>query len=309
MENGGRSKGLWNRIWRYRMIYLFLIPAIIWYAVFCYYPMYGLLLSVKEFKYSLGIMKSPWVGLKWFRNFLSDGQFYLVLGNTVKITALKLLVGFPAPILFAVQINEIRSHGFKRVVQTLSYLPYFVSWVVAAALLTKLLSPYSGLVNDLRLMMDPQAEPIFYLGEPKYFYPVVILTDLWKNIGWNSIIYIAAISNIDPNLYEAAEIDGAGRIGRIWHITLPAIRPTIAVLLIMSMSGILNAGFDQIYLLQQPSTLQVAEVIDTYVLKKGIQQAQFEYATAIGMFKSLISLVVVVSVNWIVRKLSEVSLW
>ncbi len=309
MENGGRSKGLWNRIWRYRMIYLFLIPAIIWYAVFCYYPMYGLLLSVKEFKYSLGIMKSPWVGLKWFRNFLSDGQFYLVLGNTVKITALKLLVGFPAPILFAVLINEIRSHGFKRVVQTLSYLPYFVSWVVAAALLTKLLSPYSGLVNDLRLMMDPQAEPIFYLGEPKYFYPVVILTDLWKNIGWNSIIYIAAISNIDPNLYEAAEIDGAGRIGRIWHITLPAIRPTIAVLLIMSMSGILNAGFDQIYLLQQPSTLQVAEVIDTYVLKKGIQQAQFEYATAIGMFKSLISLVVVVSVNWIVRKLSEVSLW
>lgn len=291
------------------MIYLFLIPAIIWYAVFCYYPMYGLLLSVKEFKYSLGIMKSPWVGLKWFRNFLSDGQFYLVLGNTVKITALKLLVGFPAPILFAVLINEIRSHGFKRVVQTLSYLPYFVSWVVAAALLTKLLSPYSGLVNDLRLMMDPQAEPIFYLGEPKYFYPVVILTDLWKNIGWNSIIYIAAISNIDPNLYEAAEIDGAGRIGRIWHITLPAIRPTIAVLLIMSMSGILNAGFDQIYLLQQPSTLQVAEVIDTYVLKKGIQQAQFEYATAIGMFKSLISLVVVVSVNWIVRKLSEVSLW
>ena len=309
MENGGRSKGLWNRIWRYRMIYLFLIPAIIWYAVFCYYPMYGLLLSVKEFKYSLGIMKSPWVGLKWFRNFLSDGQFYLVLGNTVKITALKLLVGFPAPILFAVLINEIRSHGFKRVVQTLSYLPYFVSWVVAAALLTKLLSPYSGLVNDLRLMMDPQAEPIFYLGEPKYFYPVVILTDLWKNIGWNSIIYIAAISNIDPNLYEAAEIDGAGRIGRIWHITLPAIRPTIAVLLIMSMSGILNAGFDQIYLLQQPSTLQVAEVIDTYVLKKGIQQAQFEYATAIGMFNSLISLVVVVSVNWIVRKLSEVSLW
>ncbi len=309
MENGRRSKGLWNRIWRYRMIYLFLIPAIIWYAVFCYYPMYGLLLSVKEFKYSLGIMKSPWVGLKWFRNFLSDGQFYLVLGNTVKITALKLLVGFPAPILFAVLINEIRSHGFKRVVQTLSYLPYFVSWVVAAALLTKLLSPYSGLVNDLRLMMDPQAEPIFYLGEPKYFYPVVILTDLWKNIGWNSIIYIAAISNIDPNLYEAAEIDGAGRIGRIWHITLPAIRPTIAVLLIMSMSGILNAGFDQIYLLQQPSTLQVAEVIDTYVLKKGIQQAQFEYATAIGMFKSLISLVVVVSVNWIVRKLSEVSLW
>lgn len=309
MENGGRNKGLWNRIWRYRMIYLFLIPAIIWYAVFCYYPMYGLLLSVKEFKYSLGIMKSPWVGLKWFRNFLSDGQFYLVLGNTVKITALKLLVGFPAPILFAVLINEIRSHGFKRVVQTLSYLPYFVSWVVAAALLTKLLSPYSGLVNDLRLMMDPQAEPIFYLGEPKYFYPVVILTDLWKNIGWNSIIYIAAISNIDPNLYEAAEIDGAGRIGRIWHITLPAIRPTIAVLLIMSMSGILNAGFDQIYLLQQPSTLQVAEVIDTYVLKKGIQQAQFEYATAIGMFKSLISLVVVVSVNWIVRKLSEVSLW
>lgn len=302
-----KRKDLRTRIIYHRQIYLFLLFPFIWYLVFHYYPMYGALLAFKNFKYNLGIIGSPWAGLKYFKAFLSDSSFYEVIRNTLTISLLKLLFNFPAPIIMALMINEIIHDKFKRIVQTISYLPHFVSWVVVVTLLQKILSPNAGLINDIRV--ERGLEPIFYMGSTTLFYPLVILTSMWKGIGWNSIIYLAALTNIDPNLYEAAYIDGAGRWSLLFKITLPCLVPTIAILLIMSLSGILNAGFDQIYLMQTPSTLSVSEILDTYVLKTGILEGQFSYSTAIGFFKSIISMILIVTVNWISRKLSDISLW
>ena len=202
---------LGSRIWKYKAFYLFLLPAAIWYAVFCYYPMYGVLIAFKNFKFNLGILGSPWVGARYFNNFLGDRYFWDIVRNTLFISMLKLFCGFPAPIILALFINEMRSLRYKKVVQTLSYLPHFVSWVVVIALLTKLLSPNNGAINELRQAINPAAAPVFYLGEPGWFYPIVVLSDIWKNVGWGSIIYLAALTAIDPQQYEAAELDGASR--------------------------------------------------------------------------------------------------
>ena len=298
---------LMTRIWYYRHIYLFLLPAIIWFLTFCYYPMYGALLAFKDFKYNLGIIGSPWVGFRYFEYFLSDPKFYEVLRNTLAISFLKLIFGFPAPIILALMLNEVRCARFKKVVQTISYLPHFVSWVVVVTLLQKILSPNAGLINDIRYEMG--LEPIFFMGIKSLFLPLVIISSVWKGVGWGSIIYLAALSNIDPNLYEAAEIDGAGRWRMLFNITLPSIVPTIAILLIFNLSGILSAGFDQIYLMQTPSTMSVSEILDTYVLKLGLLDGQFSYSTAVGLFRSLVSMILIVTVNTISKKISEVSLW
>jgi len=296
-----------TRIWYYRHVYFFLLPAIIWFLTFCYYPMYGALLAFKDFRYNLGILGSPWVGFRYFEYFLSDFKFYEVLRNTLAISFLKLLFGFPAPIVLALMLNEIRCVRFKKVVQTISYLPHFVSWVVVVTLLQKILSPNAGLINDIRYQMG--LEPIFFMGIKPLFLPLVIISSIWKGVGWGSIIYLAALSNIDPNLYEAAEIDGAGRWRMMFNITIPSIVPTIAILLIMNLSGILNAGFDQIYLMQTPSTISVSEILDTYVLKLGLLDGQFSYSTAVGLFRSVVSMVLIITVNSISKRISEVSLW
>lgn len=296
-----------TRVWYYRHVYLFLLPAIIWFLTFCYYPMYGALLAFKDFKYNLGIMGSPWVGFRYFKYFLSDPKFYEVLRNTLVISFSKLLFCFPAPIVLALMLNEVRALRFKRVIQTISYLPHFVSWVVVVTLLQKILSTNAGLINDIRYSMG--LEPIFFMGIKPLFLPLVIISSIWKEVGWNSIIYLAALSNIDPNLYEAAEIDGAGRWRMMFNITLPSIYPTIAILMIMNLSGILNAGFEQIYLMQTPSTMSVSEILDTYVLKLGLLDGQFSYSTAVGLFRSVVSLVLIVTVNTISKKISEISLW
>ncbi|MDU4694629.1 MULTISPECIES: ABC transporter permease [Paenibacillus] len=296
-----------RKIWYFRHIYLFLLPAIIWFLVFAYYPMYGILIAFKDFKYNLGILGSPWAGFRYFEQFLHDSRFYEVLRNTLSISALKLLFGFPAPLILALMLNAVMHAKIKRVFQTISYLPHFVSWVVVVTLLQKILSPNVGLINDIRYQMG--LDPIFFMGKPELFYPLVIISDIWKGVGWGSIIYLAALTNIDPHLYEAAEIDGAGRWSKLFKITLPCLTPTIAILLIFSLSGILNAGFDQIWLMQTPSTLGVSEILDTYVLKTGLQQGQLAYSTAIGLFKSAISLLLIVAVNHISRRVSEVSLW
>ena len=294
-------------IWYYRYIYLFLLPAFIWFLIFAYYPMYGILIAFKDYKYNLGILGSPWEGLRYFKQFLNDSSFYNVLRNTLSISALKLLFGFPAPLILALMLNAVSKGRVKKWFQTISYLPHFVSWVVVVTLMQKILSPNVGLLNDIRGSMG--LEPIFFMGDSALFYPLVIFSDIWKSIGWGSIIYLAALTNIDPSLYEASQIDGAGRWSTLFKITLPCLTPTIAILLIFSLSGILNAGFDQIYLMQTPATLNVSEILDTYVLKTGIQQGQFAYSTAIGLFKSAISLILIVFVNNVSRKLSETSLW
>ncbi|GIP46891.1 putative multiple-sugar transport system permease YteP [compost metagenome] len=296
-----------RKVWYFRHIYLFLLPAIIWFLVFAYYPMYGILIAFKDFKYNLGILGSPWAGFKYFEQFLHDSSFYEVLRNTLSISALKLVFGFPAPLILALMLNAVMHEKIKRVFQTISYLPHFVSWVVVVTLLQKILSPNVGLINDIRYQMG--LDPIFFMGKPELFYPLVLISDVWKGVGWGSIIYLAALTNIDPHLYEAAEIDGAGRWSKLFKITLPCLTPTIAILLIFSLSGILNAGFDQIWLMQTPATLGVSEILDTYVLKTGLQQGQLAYSTAIGLFKSAISLLLIVAVNHISRRVSEVSLW
>lgn len=296
-----------KRVWKYRYIYLFMIPAIIWFIIFQYVPMFGLIISFKDYKYNMGILGSPWVGLRYFKNFLSDPMFFNVISNTLKISILKILFGFPAPIILALMLNEVQNSKFKRVVQTVSYMPYFVSWVVVITLLSKFLSPTNGLINDIRVKMGLEA--VYYQGKRELFYPLVVLTDIWKNAGWGSIIYLAALTSIDPGLYEAAEIEGAGRWAKTWHITLPGIRPTIGILFIMGLGGILNAGFEQILLMQTPPVMDIAEILDTYVLQRGIKMNQFGYATAIGLFSSVISLILVVIINYISRKYTEVSLW
>ncbi|WP_372628955.1 ABC transporter permease [Cohnella sp.] len=302
-----RTNKTWTKVWSFRHIYLFMLPAIVWYLVFCYYPMYGILIAFKDFKYNMGILGSPWAGFRYFEQFLNDSSFYSVLYNTLSISALKLLFGFPAPLILALMLNAVFRNKIKRIFQTISYLPHFVSWVVVVTLMQKILSPNVGLVNDIREKMG--LDPIFFMGMTSLFYPLVIISDIWKGVGWGSIIYLAALTNIDPHLYEAAEMDGAGRWSTLFKITLPCLTPTIGILLIFSLSGILNAGFDQIWLMQTPATISVAEILDTYVLKTGIQQGQFAYSTAIGLFKSAISLVLIVIVNKISKKVSDVSLW
>ena len=306
-KEGASSKSLWKRICEHKILYLFMLPCVVSLLVFNYQPMYGATLAFKEYHYNLGILGSPWVGFEHFERFLTSPQFWITLKNTVIITSLKLLICFPAPIVLALMLNEMRAPKYKRFVQTMSYLPNFVSWVVVVQIMTALFSPYGGIINDIRKAMG--LETIFFMGEASYFYPIVILSDLWKTIGWNSIIYLSALSSVSTELTEAAIIDGAGRLQIVWHVNLPAIRGTVGIMFIFAVGGILNAGFDQILLLQQPGNMQYAEVVDTFVLKTGLSQGKFEYATAIGLFKSLFSFLLVIVTNYVASKLFDISIW
>lgn len=303
----GTNKSLPARIKEHWVLYLFILPCFIWLLVFCYYPMYGAVLAFKDYRYDLGILGSPWVGFKHFKAFMTSQDFWLVLKNTLVISIMKLIICFPAPIILALLLNEVQKAKFKKAVQTMSYLPNFVSWVVVVSLMTVLLSPYGGIVNNIRQSFG--LEPIFFLGTREYFYPTVILSDIWKNVGWGSIVYLAALTGIDPTLYEAATIDGASRIKCTWHITMPGMKSIIGIMFIFAVGGILNAGFDQILLLQQPDNMVISEILDTYVLKRGLQYGKFEYATAVGLFKSVFALIMMISANTIAKHAAEVSVW
>ena len=306
-QRAKNRRHLVREIFRHRMLYLFILPCFIWLILFCYVPMGGIVLAFKNYKFNKGIYGSPWAGTKWFKQFMSDPEFWITIKNTLRITALKLVICFPAPIILALLLNEVRKAAFKRVVQTVSYLPNFVSWVVVVMLLRTILTPYGGIVNDIRKSMG--LESVFFMGLKNAFLPLVILSDLWKNIGWGSIVYLAAITAVDPELYEAASIDGAGHGQQVWHITLPGIAQTIGIMFIMAVGGLLNAGYDQILLLQQPANLTISQVLDTYIIQTGIRYSKFEYATAIGVFKSVFSLVLVVVTNHLAQKYAEVGLW
>jgi putative aldouronate transport system permease protein len=301
------KKTLGKRIWEHRLVYLFILPCVVSLLIFSYYPMYGATLAFKDYKYSLGIMGSPWAGLKHFKAFVSSLQFWEIIRNTVVISGLKILFCFPAPILLALLLNELRFSKLKRVIQTMSYLPNFVSWVVVLSLLTVIFSPYGGIVNNIRNRLGFAS--IFFLGEERFFYPFVVLSDIWKGAGWGSIIYLSALSGINPELYESATIDGAGRLKCTWYITLPGIKMTIGIMFIYAIGGILNAGFDQILLLQQPANMLISEILDTFTLKTGLNYGKFEYASAIGLFKSAFSFLLIVITNQIAKRLFEVGIW
>lgn len=300
-------KALWTQIKRHRVLYLFILPCVVWLVLFCYAPMAGIVLAFKNYRFDLGIFGSEWAGLKHFQKFITSPEFWTTIRNTLVISGLKILICFPAPIILALLLNEVRAARFKRAIQTLSYLPNFVSWVVVVQLMTVLFTPYGGIVNQVRQMMG--LETVFIMGEKNAFYPLVILSDLWKGIGWGSIVYLAAITGVDQELYEAAGIDGAGRLKCTWHITLPGISTTIGIMFIMAIGGILNAGYDQILLLQQPANTQISQILDTYVIQTGIKYGKFEYATAIGVFKSVFSLLLVTTTNHLTKKYAEVGLW
>ena len=267
------KKQLRIQIKRHWMLYLFLLPCIVWLLVFCYAPMAGIVLAFKNYRFDLGIFGSEWAGLKHFRKFVTSPEFWMTI----------------------------------KTVQTLSYLPNFVSWVVVVQLMTTIFTPYGGIFNDIRQMMGKEA--IFVMGEKNAFLPLVIFSDLWKNVGWGSIVYLAAITGVDQGLYEAAAIDGAGRWKCTWHITIPEISVTIGIMFIMAVGGMLNAGYDQILLLQQPANNQISQVLDTYIIQTGIRYGKFEYATAIGLFKSVFSLIMVAGTNYLTQKYAEVGLW
>lgn len=276
--------------------------------IFNYIPMYGVIISFKEFDIVRTISEAPWVGLTHFREFLNDENLVDVIKNTLGISFFKLLIGFPLPIIFALFLNEIRSIRFKKFVQTISYLPHFLSWVVLGGILATWLADV-GIINNILLWLHVIDQPITYLAEPSYFWTIIISSDLWKELGWSAIIYLAAISSVSPEMYEAATIDGAGRFQKMWYITLPSIKSTISILFILAVSGVLNSNFDQILVLRNSLNDSTSNVIDYYVYQTGIISGRYSYSTAVGLLKSVIGIILLLVANKISKKISDTSLF
>ncbi|TLS51133.1 sugar ABC transporter permease [Paenibacillus antri] len=287
-------------------LYLF---AFAFFFVFKYGPLYGVVIAFKDFRVIDGVWGSAWVGLEHFRTLFADPNFYRLLKNTLLLNLYFLLFAFPAPIVLALLLNEVKSRGFQRFVQTTSYLPHFVSWVVMSGLVIYFLSPTTGIVAYIVELFG--GKPVFYMGQKEYFRPIVVVSAILKDIGWGSIIYFAALSGINPELQESATIDGASRWQRIVHINVPSIMPTVAIMLILSLGGFLSANFEQIINLLNPVTFETGDVFDTYVYRVGLQQFQYSYTAAIGLFKSVVGLLLILGANLTVRKLSrgENGLW
>ena len=301
------KRSFWGNLCYYKEYYLMLIPGILFFLVFCYGPMYGLVIAFQDYYPLKGVTGSKMVGLKHFRALFTDPFFLSVLKNTIVISFYKLLVCFPAPILLCLALNEISNYRFKKIAQSVSYLPHFVSWVVVSGIIIEFLSPSRGPINIL--LQNLGMEPIFFVAEPKYFRGVLVLSDLWKSVGWGSIVYLAAVTSVDPTLYEAAEMDGAGRIKKIIHVTIPALAPIITVMFIMESGKILNDSFEQVYNFLTPSTNAVGDVISTFVYRMGIQKMQYSFTTAVDLFKNIISFMLVVMTNYIARKTNDYALW
>lgn len=292
---------------RYYQLYLLLLLPIAYFLVFKYIPMAGNVLAFRKYQMGGSIFGAKWVGLKYFQMFWKDAQFWNVFKNTFVLSFLNFLIGFPIPIIFALLLNEITNNIFKRFIQTVSYLPKFFSTVVVVGMIQLLLSPSSGIVNKAIVAMGGTS--VYFVTEASWFRPIYIISDIWQFMGWNAIIYIAALTNVSPDLYEAAEIDGASRWKQTIHVTIPGIMPTIAITLIMSAGYILSVGYEKILLLYSPSIYDVADVLQTYTYRLGIIQSNYSYTTAVGLFQSVISLVLLWSVNKFSKNVLDESLW
>lgn len=301
------ARGRWKQVKKMRLLYLMMLLPVVHLFIFHYIPIYGIVIAFKDFSPGRGILDSPWNKFEHFRFLFSDFLFLRALKNTIIISLLKLVVGFPAPIVFALLLNEVRRALFKRIAQSISYLPHFMSWVILASMVGEVLSPQRGIVNYLVSLFGGQ--PINFLADPQLFVPLLIVTDIWKEVGWGAIIYLAAMSSVNPDLYEAAEVDGANRFSRALHITIPSILPIITILFILNLGQILNVGFDQILNLYNPMVYEVADVIDTYVYRKGLEQFEFDYAAAVGLFKNVVGIALILGANAIVRRHSEHGIW
>ncbi|WGU94469.1 ABC transporter permease subunit [Paenibacillus dendritiformis] len=288
-------------------MYLLLAPVMVYFIVFHYVPMYGVQIAFKDFIATKGITGSPWVGMKHFERFYQSYYFWRLIKNTLGIGLYQLLVGFPVPILLALMINEIRGKWFKKTVQTVTYAPHFLSTVVMVGILVIFLSPDTGLINHLIRAFG--GEPISFLTEPGWFKSLYVFSGVWQQMGWSSIIYLAALSGVDPQLHEAARVDGASRLQRIWHVNLPCIMPTIVILLILNTGSILSVGFEKVFLMQNDMNLESSDVFATYVYRSGLLGAQYSFSAAVGLFSNIVNFILLVSVNFVARKAGNTSLW
>lgn len=294
-------------IWRDRYLFLLISPVLAYYVVFHYLPIVGTLIAFKDYSPRLGVLGSPWVGLANFQEFFHSFYFGRLLRNTILLSLYTLLWGFPVPIIFALLLNELRSQLLKRTVQTISYLPHFISAVVIAGMIVTFLSPDDGIVNNLRGLLGFSA--VNFMSDPGYFRSIYVGSEVWQTFGWGAIIYLAALAGVDPNLYDSADVDGAKRWQKVVYITLPSIVPVMVILLILNAGNLMSVGFEKVLLLYNPATYETADVIQTYVYRRGIVSSDYGLAAAIGFFNSLINLVLLLTVNWIARRRSETSLW
>ena len=305
-KNTSFGASLLKDLKKYKVAYLMAVPAVVLLFVFKYIPMYGLVIVFENYKPVRGILGSQWVGLKNFADFFGNSNFTILLRNTLVMSLYSLFAGFPAPIILALLLNEVRAPRFKKTVQTITYMPYFISTVVICGILRQFLS-FDGLFNALGALAGKS--PVSYLSEPKLFPSIIVWSGIWQTIGWNSIIYMAALAAVDVELYEAASIDGCGKLRQIWHITLPGIVPTIITLLILSIGGLLNVATDKILLLYTPLTYETGDVFGTYVYRKGIRGGDYSYSTAVGLVQTVVNFGLLVFSNFVSKRVTEQSLW
>jgi len=305
-EKQMNQKKLSTRIWLHRDYYLMLLPAVVYVIIFCYVPMYGLQIAFKNFKMSLGFAGSKWVGFEHFINFFNGYNFWSLLKNTLVLSVYQLLVGFPIPIIIALIINELKGK-YKRVVQTVLYAPHFISTVVLVGMITIMFSVSNGVVNTV--LSEMGFDKVYFMGSPKYFRHLYVWSGVWQSMGWNAIIYLAALSGIDPGLHEAASLDGASRLQRIRHINLPSILPTIMITLILQIGRLLSVGYEKVYLLQTDLNIELSEVISTYVYKRGIINTNYSFSTAVGLFNNVINIILLILANQISKKITKSSLF
>lgn len=306
--SAGKKARLHTRLRKSLVVYALFLPSFLLVLIFHYFPIYGIAMAFEDFSPFKGLLGSDFVGLKHFIYFLSSEKFWNVFYNTLIINVYKLIFGFPFPIIFALMLNELRSKRLKKFTQTVSYLPHFISWVVVASILTEVLSPTTGLVNTILGSLFG-TEPIYFLTKANYFRPILVFAEIWKSFGMNAVYYIAALSGIDSELYEAAAIDGAGKLRQTWHVTLPGLRNIIIVLLVLQMGTLINVGFEQVFLLYNPTVYEVADVLSTYTYRLGIESKQYSLTSAIGLTQSVINFLMVFFANRLSKKVAGWSLW
>lgn len=302
-----KKKTFLKRVDESKYLLLLFMPCFLYFVVFKYLPMFGIIISFKNYNIFKGVMASPWVGLKYYKMFFQNPDSFLIIRNTVLLGIYKLFWEFPAPIIFALVLNEVKNIYFKKTVQTISYLPHFISTVIVAGMVLEFLSPRSGFVNTIIKSLGMQ--PINFMAISGWFRTVYIVSDIWQQLGWGTIIYLAALTGISPELYEAAQIDGANKWKQVLNITLPGIAPTIVTMFILNTGKVLEIGFEKVFLLYNPAIYETADVISTYVYRIGLQSANFSYATAINMSMSVVSFILIYTTNYISKKLGETSIW
>jgi len=297
----------WKQVLRNWQLYVFLIPTALYFLIFRYYPMYGLQIAFRNYKASKGIWGSQWVGMRNFQRFFATADFWQLLENTLAISVGNLLISFPVPIILALLLNQLPSKRYKKLVQTVIYAPHFISTVVMVGILFLFFSPSSGIINHLIVALGGQ--PIHFMAEASMFRPLYIGSEIWQSAGWGSILYLAALASINPELHEAAVVDGANKLQRVWHIDIPGILPTVVIMFILNSGKVMAVGFEKAYLMQTSLNISTSEIIATYVYKRGLLNSQFSFSATVGMFESVVNLVLIVTVNFISRKVSDSSLF